>query len=102
MPSGGGCCRTCRAEACSPPYAFISRVHPKRPAMETIALLSHSVPTAVIAFRAGVPIAAHRFLSDAADLAQRLPAGNHVLNACSDRYHFTVGLAACLMTGRVS
>jgi len=70
--------------------------------METIALLSHSAPTAVIAYRAGVPITAQRFLSDAACLAQRLPAGTHVLNVCSDRYHFTVGLAACLMTGRVS
>jgi acyl-coenzyme A synthetase/AMP-(fatty) acid ligase len=70
--------------------------------METIALLSHSAPTAVIAYRAGVPITAQRFLSDAACLAQCLPAGNHVLNVCSDRYHFTVGLAACLMSGRVS
>jgi acyl-coenzyme A synthetase/AMP-(fatty) acid ligase len=25
-----------------------------------------------------------------------------VLNVCADRYHFTVGLAACLMTGRIS
>ncbi len=45
---------------------------------------------------------ARRFLSDAAHLARTLPDGNHVLNVCADRYHFTVGLAACLMTGRVS
>jgi acyl-coenzyme A synthetase/AMP-(fatty) acid ligase len=70
--------------------------------MDTIALLSHSTPTAVIAYRAGVPVNAQRFLSDARHLAQSLPAGNHVLNVCADRYHFTVGLAACLMTGRVS
>jgi acyl-coenzyme A synthetase/AMP-(fatty) acid ligase len=70
--------------------------------METIALLSHGAPTAVIAYRGGVPVAAQRFLADAAHLAQRLPAGNHVLNVCADRYRFTVGLAACLMTGRVS
>ena len=25
-----------------------------------------------------------------------------MLNACADRYHFSVGLAACLITGRVS
>ena len=25
-----------------------------------------------------------------------------MLNVCTDRYHFTVGLAACLITGRVS
>jgi acyl-coenzyme A synthetase/AMP-(fatty) acid ligase len=70
--------------------------------MDTIALLSHSTPTEVIAYRGGVPVTAQRFLSDATHLAQRLPAGNHVLNVCSDRYRFTVGLAACLMTGRVS
>jgi acyl-coenzyme A synthetase/AMP-(fatty) acid ligase len=70
--------------------------------METIALLSHSAPTAVIAYRAGVPVTAQRFLSDAAYLAQHLPEGKHVLNVCADRYRFTVGLAACLITGRVS
>jgi acyl-coenzyme A synthetase/AMP-(fatty) acid ligase len=70
--------------------------------METIALLSHGAPTAVIAYRGGVPVTAQRFLCDAAHLAQLLPAGNHVLNVCADRYRFTVGLAACLMTGRVS
>jgi acyl-coenzyme A synthetase/AMP-(fatty) acid ligase len=70
--------------------------------MDTIALLSHSTPAAVIAYRGGVPVTAQRFLSDAMGLAERLPAGNHVLNVCADRYHFTVGLAACLITGRVS
>ena len=70
--------------------------------MDTIALLSHSTPTAVIAYRGGVPVTAQRFLCDATHLAQQLPVGNHVLNVCTDRYHFTVGLAACLMSGRVS
>jgi acyl-coenzyme A synthetase/AMP-(fatty) acid ligase len=70
--------------------------------LDTIALLSHGTPTAVIAYRAGVPVTAQRFLSDAHHLAQGLPAGKHVLNVCADRYHFTVGLAACLIGGRVS
>jgi acyl-coenzyme A synthetase/AMP-(fatty) acid ligase len=70
--------------------------------MDSIALLSHSSPTAVIAYRAGVPVTAQRFLSDVTQLAGRLPAGNHVLNVCADRYRFTVGLAACLVTRRVS
>jgi acyl-coenzyme A synthetase/AMP-(fatty) acid ligase len=70
--------------------------------MDTIALLSHGAPSAVIAYRAGIPIRAQRFLSDAKALAQSLPAGRHVLNVCADRYRFTVGLAACLITGRVS
>jgi acyl-coenzyme A synthetase/AMP-(fatty) acid ligase len=70
--------------------------------MDTIPLLSHSSPSAVIAYRAGVAISAQRFLSDAKRLGQSLPAGHHVLNVCADRYRFTVGLAACLITGRVS
>jgi len=70
--------------------------------VDTIALLSHGTPTAVIAYRAGVPVTALRFLSDARHLAESLPAGKHVLNVCVDRYHFTVGLAACLIGGRVS
>jgi acyl-coenzyme A synthetase/AMP-(fatty) acid ligase len=70
--------------------------------MDTIALLSHSAPTAVVAYRGGVPITAQRFLSDVRHLSRRLPAGRHVLNVCADRYCFTVGLAACLITGRVS
>jgi acyl-coenzyme A synthetase/AMP-(fatty) acid ligase len=70
--------------------------------MDTIALLSHGTPTAVIAYRGGVPITAQRFLSDAKRLGESLPAGMHVLNVCADRYRFTVGLAACLITRRVS
>ncbi|HEY2145933.1 MAG TPA: AMP-binding protein [Steroidobacteraceae bacterium] len=68
----------------------------------TIALLSHSSPTAVVAYRSGVAVTAQQFLSDATHLAARLPASKHVLNVCADRYRFTVGLAACLMTERVS
>jgi len=70
--------------------------------MDTIALLSHSTPTAVVAYRGGIPVTAQCFLSDVQYVAQCLPAGVHVLNVCIDRYRFTVGLAACLITGRVS
>jgi acyl-coenzyme A synthetase/AMP-(fatty) acid ligase len=70
--------------------------------MDTIALLSHASPTAIVAYRAGRAVCAEQFLADAAQLAQRLPNARHVLNVCADRYHFTVGLAACLMSGRIS
>ena len=46
--------------------------------MDTLALLSHGAPTAVIAYRSHVPVTAQRFLSDASHLAQRLPPGRHV------------------------
>ena len=35
-------------------------------------------------------------------MAGALGPGAHVLNACADRYHFAVGLAACLLTDKVS
>jgi acyl-coenzyme A synthetase/AMP-(fatty) acid ligase len=70
--------------------------------MEKIALLSHSSPTAIVAYRDGIAISAQQFLSDAVRLARNLPGSKHMLNVCADRYRFTVGLAACLMTERVS
>lgn len=56
----------------------------------------------IVAYRGGIAIEAQEFLADATHLAAAMPAGAHVLNVCADRYLFTVGLAACLMTGRVS
>nr|UXE44225.1 hypothetical protein Hi04_10k_c1511_00014 [uncultured bacterium] len=69
---------------------------------DTSPLLAHESPSAVVAHRRGEAISARRFLADAAHLADRLAPGRHVLNVCADRYLFTVGLAACLLTERVS
>jgi acyl-coenzyme A synthetase/AMP-(fatty) acid ligase/3-hydroxymyristoyl/3-hydroxydecanoyl-(acyl carrier protein) dehydratase len=69
---------------------------------DTSPLLAHESPSAVVAHRRGEAISAGQFLADAAQLADRLPPGKHVLNVCSDRYLFTVGFAACLLTERVS
>ncbi len=70
--------------------------------MESIPLLSHPAPDSIVAHRSGVAITVRQFLADAALLAQRLPGSRHALNVCSDRYRFTVGLAACLMSERIS
>ena len=35
-------------------------------------------------------------------MAANLPPSEHVLNVCADRYRFTVGFAACLVSGKVS
>jgi len=68
----------------------------------TLPLLAHASPDAVVAYRAGRAVSAKEFLADVTSLAGRLPVGKHVLNVCSDRYHFTVGLAASLVTERIS
>ncbi len=70
--------------------------------MDTSPLFSHESPTAVVAYRDGTAVDAQQFLADVTQLASSLPEGRHVLNVCLDRYRFTVGLAACLVTGRVS
>jgi acyl-coenzyme A synthetase/AMP-(fatty) acid ligase len=70
--------------------------------LDSLSLLGHATPEAIVAYRAGAPIGAQQFISDARQLAAVLPDSRHVLNVCADRYRFSVGLAACLMSGRVS
>jgi acyl-coenzyme A synthetase/AMP-(fatty) acid ligase len=70
--------------------------------LATLPLIAHASPDAVVAYRAGTPISASRFLGDVRHLARSLPPCTHVLNACTDRYRFAVGLAAALVSGRVS
>jgi acyl-coenzyme A synthetase/AMP-(fatty) acid ligase len=69
---------------------------------ETIPLLSHTSPAAIVAYRSGLAVTVQQFLDEARQVADRLPKGGHVLNVCADRYQFAVGLAACLISDRVS
>jgi acyl-coenzyme A synthetase/AMP-(fatty) acid ligase len=70
--------------------------------MASIALIAHPSPAAVVAYRAGIAVSAQCFLADVMRLAAALPASNHVLNICNDRYRFTVGFAAALLTKKKS
>jgi acyl-coenzyme A synthetase/AMP-(fatty) acid ligase len=56
----------------------------------------------VVAYRAGVAVRAKHFLADVIRVAAALPERRHVLNACSDRYRFTVAFAASLVANKVS
>lgn len=56
----------------------------------------------MLAYRAGAPVLVGQFLADVARVGAALGARDHVLNVCADRYRFTVGLAASLVTGKVS
>jgi acyl-coenzyme A synthetase/AMP-(fatty) acid ligase len=47
-------------------------------------------------------IRAARFRGDVAALAARLPAHRHVVNLCTDRYRFMVGLAAALRRRQIT
>ena len=70
--------------------------------MITFPLLTHRHAHDLLAFGHNGPISAAQFLADARQLAAALPAGGHVLNVCADRYHFAVGMAAALLSGKVS
>ena len=65
-------------------------------------LISHKSPEAVVAYRGGAAVSAASFMSDVYRTVKLLPKGRHVLNACADRYQFTVGLAACLLAEKIS
>ena len=70
--------------------------------MALLPLIAHDRPSAIIAYRAGTAVTAMQFLHEARSLAARLPTGRHVLNFCGDRYRFTVGLAASLISNKCS
>ena len=48
------------------------------------------------------PVSVRQFLCEVEHVASQLPPGQHVLNLCGDRYRFTVALAACIVSGRIS
>jgi acyl-coenzyme A synthetase/AMP-(fatty) acid ligase len=70
--------------------------------MSLLPIITHDRPEAVVAWRAGRSISAAQFVYDARSLARRMLPGRHVLNVCTDRYRFTVGLAASLIAGQCS
>ena len=70
--------------------------------MATLPLITHERADQVIAWRDGRPVSAGRFLADVTQVRACLPAGRHMLNTCSDRYRFMVGLAAAMSIGKTS
>ena len=70
--------------------------------MATFPLITHERADQVIAWRDGMPVDAGRFLTEVAQVRACLPAGRHMLNTCTDRYRFMVGLAAAMSAGKTS
>lgn len=70
--------------------------------MSGVPLIAGAADASPFAWRAGRPIPAAQFLADVARLAGRLPRAGHVLNACTDRYRFAVGLGAALLREQVT
>ena len=70
--------------------------------MQTLPLITHTTFDTTIAWQEGRAISVERFLADVDHLTTLLPAGKHILNLCRDRYHFTVGLAAAIVSNKIS
>lgn len=71
--------------------------------MQALVPVVASAPAdALFAWRFGQPITHGQFCRDVVQLAERLPPRSHLLNLCSDRYRFAVGLVAALLRGQVS
>ncbi|MDI1308696.1 MAG: AMP-binding protein [Methylotenera sp.] len=70
--------------------------------MQTLPLITHTSFAKPIAWRKGISVSVEEFLADVNYLATLLPAGKHILNVCKDRYHFSVGLAAAIISNKVS
>lgn len=72
------------------------------PSLSTLPLIAHRRLDSVVAWRGSTPVSVRQFLGEVEHVAGQLPPGRHVLNLCGNRYHFTVALAACIVSGRVS
>ncbi len=70
--------------------------------MFSLPLVSHASPESIIAWRADGAVTLRQFLAEVRQLVTLFPAANHLLNMCSDRYRFSVGLAAAIVAGKVS
>jgi acyl-coenzyme A synthetase/AMP-(fatty) acid ligase len=70
--------------------------------MSSVPLVSHISPDSIIAWRADGAVTLRQFLAEVRQLIALFPAGSHLLNMCSDRYRFSVGLAAAIVAGKVS
>jgi acyl-coenzyme A synthetase/AMP-(fatty) acid ligase len=70
--------------------------------MDRFPILTHARPGDTVAYRAGAPVARATFLAHARAVAAAFPPGAHLLNACTDRYHFAVTLVAGMLSGRTN
>ena len=70
--------------------------------MTSLPLVSHASLDSIVAWRANGAVTLRQFLADVKQLVSLFPAGSHLFNMCSDRYCFSVGLAAAIVSNKVS
>ena len=70
--------------------------------MTTLPLLVHAAADNIVAWRSEGAVTRQQFLAEVQELVAMLPSGTHMLNLCSDRYRFSIGLAAAIVAGKIS
>lgn len=70
--------------------------------MNGLPLLGHASLDDIFAWRPTGSVRVRDFLAEVEALAALLPPGKNLLNVCQDRYRFTVGFAAGLISGKTS
>lgn len=70
--------------------------------MTSLPLVSHTSLNSIIAWRRKNAVTLGQFLADVDYLISLLPSGSHMFNMCGDRYHFSVGLAAAIVSNKIS
>ena len=68
----------------------------------SLPLIFHSNGNEAFAYYEGRVVSAKQYIEDVYSLAAALPAGDHVLNLCSNRYRFLVGFGASILRGAKS
>lgn len=72
------------------------------PDRNTLPLLTHTHHESIVAWRAQGPVTRRQFLAEVQQLASMLPPAQYLLNMCGDRYRFCVGLAAAIVSNKIS
>jgi len=62
----------------------------------------HPCLESIVAWRNGQAVTLNRCLNDAKQVAAVLAPGRHMLNLCTNRYHFMVGFVAALLQNKIS
>ena len=65
-------------------------------------LVGHQHAEQIVAWQGTRAVTLAQFLADVNSVKNQLPNSQHIFNMCADRYHFAVGLAAAIVTGRIS
>jgi acyl-coenzyme A synthetase/AMP-(fatty) acid ligase len=78
--------------------------------IQRLQLVTHTAADSIVAWSnynsapdsVANPVTLRQFLADVEQLTAALPPNCHLLNMCSDRYRFSVGVAAAIVTGKIS